>query len=94
MDKDIPYKQFPAIKIGRLAVHSNYHDRRVGTTLIFLIVGLAYEISPEIGMRFVSVDAYLASIGFYERNYFTIFVHDGERKIVQMYLDILRLMSH
>jgi hypothetical protein len=38
-DKDIPYQEFPAAKIGRLAVCKQYHSRGIAMDLIFLIVG-------------------------------------------------------
>jgi GNAT superfamily N-acetyltransferase len=90
-DKDIPYKEFPAIKIGRLAVCNPFQSKGIGTKLILLIVGQAFAISEHIGVRYVSVDAYTGSIDFYKKRYFTEFIHDGERRTVQMYLDILKL---
>jgi len=90
-DKDIPYREFPAIKIGRLAVCNPYQGKTVATNLILLIVGLAFNLSEHIGIRYVSVDAYLNSVGFYKKNYFTEFIHDGRRKTIQMYLDILKI---
>lgn len=90
-NKEIPYKEFPAVKIGRLAVCNPYQNRGVATNLILLIVGRAFTLSEYIGIRYVSVDAYIDSVGFYEKRYFTEFIHDGKRRTVQMYLDILKI---
>lgn len=89
--KDIPYREFPAVKIGRLGVCKPYQRRGVATNLILLIVGRAFKLSECIGIRYVSVDAYTDLVGFYEKRYFTEFIHDGKRRTVQMYLDILKL---
>ncbi len=90
-DKEIPYKEFPAVKIGRLAVSNNFQRMGVGTNLILLIVGKSMKLSKEIGIRYVPVDAYLDSVYFYKNKYFTEFIHDGKRRTIQMYLDILKL---
>jgi GNAT superfamily N-acetyltransferase len=90
-DKDIPYKEFPAIKIGRLAVCKSYQGLGMGSNLILLIIGRAFKLSECIGVRYVSVDAYIDSIGFYEKKYFTKFIHDGKKRTAQMYLDILKI---
>jgi GNAT superfamily N-acetyltransferase len=90
-DKDIPYKEFPAVKIGRLAVCNPYQSKGVGTNLILLIIGRAFELSDHLGIRYISVDAYKDSVSFYKRKYFTEFIHDDETRTVQMYLDIFRI---
>ncbi len=90
-DKDIHYKDFPALKIGRLGVCNPYQGRNIGTHLILLIIGQAFRLSKKIGIRYVSVDAYKYSVGFYKKKYFAEFIHDRRRKTVPMYLDILKL---
>lgn len=90
-DKDIHYKDFPALKIGRLGVRNPYQGRNIGTHLILLIIGQAVRLSKKIGIRYVSVDAYKHSVGFYKKKYFAEFIHDKRRKTVPMYLDILKL---
>jgi hypothetical protein len=66
----------------------------IATDLIFLIVGKVFELSEHIGIRYVSVDSYTDSVGFYKKRYFSEFIHDGKRKTVQMYLDVLRLEKY
>ena len=38
-DKEIPYKEFSAVKIGRLAVSNNFQHLGVGTNLIITYSG-------------------------------------------------------
>ncbi|MBI5159618.1 GNAT family N-acetyltransferase [Candidatus Micrarchaeota archaeon] len=60
--------EYPAVKIGRLAVHKNFRNRGIGTFLIKAAIGkIAGSIIKEIGCRFVTVDAYEQAIEFYEK---------------------------
>ena len=74
LDEGVQYRSFPAIKIGLLAV-----DRRAkgaGRRLVeWAVEYVAVEVSPKVGLRFMTVDAlydsdtnppYKAS-GFYEK---------------------------
>jgi len=93
-DKNVPYREFPAVKIGRLAVSNSHQRMNVGTNLILLIIGKTFELSKQIGVRYVSVDAYMGSVTFYKKRYFTEFVQDSQKRTVQMYLDILKLSEN
>jgi GNAT superfamily N-acetyltransferase len=54
--EDVPYKTFPAIKIGLLA--SDKRARKSGTRLVeWALEYIATELSPLVGVRFVTVDA-------------------------------------
>jgi GNAT superfamily N-acetyltransferase len=67
--------QWPALKIGRLAVATAQQKQSgIGTALLQYSVGLALRIGREssVGCRFLTVDAYPASIGFYERHGFVV----------------------
>ncbi len=60
--------EYPAVKIGRLAVHKNFTGRGIGTFLIKTAIGkIAGSIIKEIGVRFITVDAYEKVIGFYAK---------------------------
>lgn len=67
--------QWPALKIGRLAV-ANARQKQcgIGKALLQYAVGLAIRIGREsgVGCRFLTVDAYPVSIGFYERHGFVV----------------------
>ena len=69
----IKYKYYPAIKIGRLGVQKEYHNKGVGSFLLKWINGYCKVISETIGVRFISVDAYNLEkpLNFYEKNQLT-----------------------
>lgn len=68
----IAYRTYPAIKIGRLAVHKDFQRMNIGSILIDWIIGLCLELRKDIGVRFISVDAYNQenTISFYNNNLF------------------------
>ena len=54
------YKNFPAVKIVQLAVHSDYQRNsnvNIGTQLITAIEAISCNISKHVGIRFLKVDA-------------------------------------
>ena len=89
----VNYPDYPAIKIGRLAVSKNFHNLHIGSLMISWIVGFCRNLSGEIGVRFISVDAYNneKTIKFYENNFFvgleSVMKKKGRRN-VPMYRDI------
>ncbi len=55
-DEDVPYQSFPAVKIGLLA--SDDRAKGVGKALVlWALEYAAIEISPRLGVRFMTVDA-------------------------------------
>ncbi len=55
-DESVPYRTFPAVKIGLLA--ADHRAKRSGTRLVdWALEYIATEIAPMIGVRFVTVDA-------------------------------------
>ena len=69
---EIAYRTYPAIKIGRLAVHKDFQGMHIGSILIDWVVGFCLELRKDIGVRFISVDAYNRerTISFYNGNLF------------------------
>ena len=69
---EIEYRTYPAIKIGRLAVHKDFQGMHIGSILIDWVVGFCLELRRDIGVRFISVDAYNREkiISFYNDNLF------------------------
>ena len=69
-----PYRQYPAVKIARLAVDRRLKERnlKIGSKLVELSIGISKDqISPSVGCRFIVVDAKRQSVGFYEKCGFT-----------------------
>ena len=86
---EINYPMYPAIKIGRLAVHKDYQGKRIGSTLIDWIVGFCLELRKDIGVRFISVDAYKKVKKFYTDNLFEELQNEKNNgRNIPMYKDL------
>lgn len=66
------FGSYPAIKIGRFAVSSRYRGRNIGTDLMNLLKGMLAERVGYSAFRYLTVDAYLSAIDFYQKNGFKI----------------------
>jgi len=61
------FKSYPAVKIGRLAVHVNYQNGKgFGKMIINFTKGL-FTNNNKTGCKFITVDAYKNSLKFYEK---------------------------
>ena len=88
-DLEVNYSYYPAVKIGRLAVSEKYQNKQVGTIIIWWIKAFCLTIRNNLGIRFISVDAYNneRTITFYKKNLFTEL--NCKRTIsIPMYLDL------
>lgn len=88
---------WPALKIGRLAVAASYQKQRgIGKALLQYAVGIALRMGLDsgVGCRFLTVDAYPESIGFYEKYGFVPNKHyvdlEKPKKHPSMRYDILK----
>lgn len=66
-DLKINYGEFPALKVGRLAVITECQFNGIGSELLLRVIGCVYRLSERVGTRFVSVDAYPDSVDFYKK---------------------------
>jgi len=82
------YQKYPAIKIARLAVDDRYKRRGIGQNLLLWAVGKAYEISKQIGCRYITVDAKRESIDFYLKYEFKIIKKYINRDFPPMYFNL------
>ncbi|WP_285799640.1 GNAT family N-acetyltransferase [Duncaniella freteri] len=64
------FGSYPAIKIGRFEVSSQYKGRNIGTDLMKLLKGMLNENPNYSAFRYLTVDAYLSAIDFYQKNDF------------------------
>ena len=69
-NKNMVYDVYPAIKIGRLGVHKNYKKQGIGTYLLQWIFNLCIGISKDVGLRFITINAYMLVYEFYKKNYY------------------------
>lgn len=86
------FGSYPAIKIGRFAVSSKYRGRNIGTDLMNLLKGMLNNNPNYSAFRYLTVDAYLSAIDFYQKNKFKILsekiLNDHTRL---MFFDMLEL---
>lgn len=68
-------KNYPAIKIGRLAVNEKYAGSGIGTFVIDSIK-YAFTTVKRLGCRFLTVDALKSATAFYEKNGFIFFTEE------------------
>lgn len=86
------FSSYPAIKIGRFAVSSRYKGRNIGTDLMNLLKGMLNDHPNYSAFRYLTVDAYLSAIYFYEKNGFKLLsekiINDHTRL---MFFDMMEL---
>lgn len=70
-------RNYPALKIGRLAVNENYAREGIGTFIIDSIK-YAFTTANRFGCRFLTVDALKSATHFYEKNGFQFFTKQDE----------------
>jgi GNAT superfamily N-acetyltransferase len=74
-------KEYPALKIHRLAVANSFKGMGIGRMLVLFVIGFARQaLQSLVGVRFLSVDAYEDSQGFYQTMDFLFNRHKDERK--------------
>lgn len=82
---------YPAVKIGRFAVHKNYQRQKNGSKIIDFIKAF-FTINNKTGCRFITVDAYKKAIDFYKKNGFRLLTkqtkQDEKEDTILMYFDL------
>lgn len=81
-------RNYPAVKIGRLAVNERYAGTGVGT---FVLDNIKYAFTTvkRLGCRFITVDALVSAATFYEKNGFLFFTEmDKDEETRLMFFDL------
>lgn len=88
------FRSYPSIKIGRFAVSLDYRGQNIGSKLMDLLkVQLNTELSQS-AFRFITVDAYLSAIPFYEKNGFVQLTQKEEDEHTRlMFFDMMEMES-
>jgi len=68
-DKRGDFKSYPAVKIGRLAVHEDFQGQKIGNKILDYLKG-NFILNNKTGCKFITVDAYSNSTKFYKQNGF------------------------
>ncbi|PWU00726.1 MAG: GNAT family N-acetyltransferase [Bacteroidetes bacterium] len=86
----IRLRDYPAVKNGRLGVSNEFKRIGLGTFILDYVKELAINLGS--GCRFITVDAKIESIEFYQKNRFEFLTPKDEGKETrQMYFDLLKL---
>lgn len=87
-------KSYPAVKICRLGVEISMKGKSAGTKLLD-IIKTYFTIDNKTGCRFLTVDAYLDAVPFYEKNGFSLLTTEDEDSTYTrlMYFDLDSLVD-
>ena len=86
---------YPAVKIGRLAVNGRYKNRGIGTDILDFVKDL-FITNNRTGCSFVTVDALREAIPFYVKNGFRYLDKSSanlESETCLMYYDLTQLVD-
>ena len=87
-------EDYPAVKIGRLAVSKKYQDYDIGTKIVDF-VKYTFIDNNRTGCAFITVDALRNSVNFYLKNKFKFLLPntlEPESKTVPLYYNLLELI--
>ena len=85
-------QNYPATKIGRLAVSKKFEGQGIGRLILDSVKNLLLTKS-DIACRFITVDAYETAFVFYQKNGFDFLSSEDEREHTRlMYYDLKRLL--
>lgn len=79
---------YPALQISQLAVCKEKVDNDIGTFLCDFSLAVAYNLSEEVGCRFLVLNSKRDVIGFYEKYGFKLLPNQEDRREPVMFLNI------
>lgn len=86
------FGSYPAVKIGRFAVNKEFCGKGIGSKLMTTIKRTLANKDTDSAFRFITVDAYLSAVPFYERSGFRPLVADDDDLHTRlMYFDIMEM---
>lgn len=86
------FSSYPSVKIGRFAVAKEYEGQGIGRNLMEVIKMKLSDSENNSAFRFLTVDAYLSAIPFYEKNGFKMLLSDDDNEHTRMmYFDMIQL---
>lgn len=86
------FSSYPAVKIGRFAVSKSSHGSGLGSELMTSLKFLLQERQTVSAFRFITVDAYIEAIPFYEKNDFRLLMpNDPNEHTKTMFFDMIAL---
>lgn len=86
------FSSYPTIKIGRFAVSSEFHGHHIGTWLMDALKDQLNTKMAQSAFRFITVDAYISAVPFYEKNGFVFLnTKDEDEHTRLMFFDMMDL---
>lgn len=86
-------KEYPAVKIGRLAVSSKYSGNHIGEAILLQVKHM-FATMRRSACRFITVDAYAAAVPFYEKcGFMFLSEKDKNSKTRAMYFDLINFVQ-
>ncbi len=86
------FSSYPAVKIGRFAVDKSMRGTGLGTELMTSLKFLLQEKHVVSAFRFITVDAYINAIPFYEKNDFKLLMPSDPNEYTKtMFFDMFNL---
>ena len=83
---------YPCAKIGRLAVSLDFRGLHIGKTMMKMLVRKLQAERNALAFRFITVDAYLSAVPFYEKNGFMHLTKKDEDEHTRlMYFDMMEI---
>jgi len=84
------FRSYPCIKVGRFAVSLAFRGRNVGSDLMDLLKDLLNVSQSQSAFRYITVDAYLSAVPFYEKNGFKSLNKKDENEYTRlMFFDMM-----
>lgn len=89
------YRDYPGIKLARLAVDHRYQKQGLGSKLVDFLLGMAIKkVQPSAGCRLMFVDSKPNSVSFHERLGFSAALPlrtKPRRETITMWLDLMKV---
>ncbi len=86
-------KDYPAVKIGRLAVSKDYAGMEIGKSILLQVKHM-FATMRRSACRFITVDAYAAAVPFYEKcGFMYLSEKDKDAPTRSMYFDLINFLD-
>ena len=90
--KDKQFRSYPTVKIGRFAVSKDYRGQNIGSWLMDMVKDMLHHSSSHSAFRYITVDAYLSAVPFYEKNGFVHLTKKDEDEHTRlMFYDMMEM---
>ena len=90
--KEKQFHSYPSIKIGRFAVSQEFHSKKIGSEMMDMLINKLQSVPSQSAFHYLTVDAYLSAVPFYEKNGFVRLTKKDEDEYTRlMFYDMLEV---